>query len=205
MKILGLDMSTSCGWAVLDNLELVKSGLVNVKNNFSHDHMKQEVEDYQFIDKANLVAKHIAVIVQCHKPDFIYIEQTNSGSFRTSQKMLEFIHYAVLQILKVIGFSAIVRYVDTSAWRARHAIYLSKEDKKNNKMVSQGKKRGRVTKKHLAVRWANNAFNLSLKLKDNDIAEALAIASYGHSKEKNKKPTNINLDALFNNGDSNER
>lgn len=204
MKILGLDMSTSCGWAVLEDLVLVAKGLINVKEDFNPDRMKQEVEDYQFIDKAKLVADGIAELVLTQRPDAIYIEQTNSGSFRTSQKMLEFIHFEVLSRLREIEYSTKVRYVDTSAWRARHAIYMSKEDKKNNKMVSQGKKRGRITKKHLAVRWANETFSLTLKLKDNDIAEALAIASYGHSKEKLKKPTNINLDALFNNGDSNE-
>jgi hypothetical protein len=63
-------------------------------------------------------------------------------------------------------------------------IRLSTNDKKNNKLVREGKKRGKVTSKHLSVRWANEKYSLSLKIKDNDIADALAIAACGLLREK---------------------
>ena len=188
-------MSTSCGWAILDDGDLVESGLIKVKD----DHLiyNDLIEDYKFIDRADKVSRAIGILTATRYPDFIYIEQTNSGSFRTSQKMLEFIHYSVLKILFDLGYQNKINYVDTSAWRATHKIWMSKDDKKNNRLVSQGKKRGRITKKHLAVQWANIKYNLALKLKDNDIAEAIAIAAYGYGKEK-LRTGRINLDAIFN-------
>jgi hypothetical protein len=198
-------MSTSCGWAVLDDNVIVEKGLINVKDDFTPDRSQGLIEDFFFIEKADQVSNGIRNLICRYFPDFIYIEQTNSGSFRTSQKMLEFIHYSVLKMIREIDFETKVRYVDTSAWRGKHKIYMSKDDKKNNRSVSEGKKRGRITKKHLAVRWANENFNLALKLKDNDIAEALAIASYGHSNEIKRHLTpKVDLDQIFKTGTSHD-
>lgn len=194
-------MSTSCGWAILDDGVIYDKGLINVKDDFNPD--VSIMQDFWFIAKADKVSYEIRKLVCQFSPDFVYIEQTNSGSFRTSQKMLEFIHYSVLKMMLELGLAATVRYVDTSAWRAKHKIFMSKDDKKNNKMVKDGKKRGKITKKHLAVRWANDTYTLALKLKDNDIAEALAIASYGFSKERTRVSASINLDAIFSNGEAN--
>lgn len=194
-------MSTSCGWAILDDGVLEAKGLINVKDDFKPD--VSIIQDFLFIDKADKVAQEIRKLAKLYTPDFVYIEQTNSGSFRTSQKMLEFIHYSVLKMFREVNYETKIKYVDTSAWRAKHKIFMSKDDKKNNKMVKDGKKRGKITKKHLAVKWANATYSLALKLKDNDIAEALAIASYGFSKERSRVSASINLDAIFSNGEAN--
>ena len=66
--------------------------------------------------------------------------------------------------------------MDPSQWRKILEMRLSKEQKENNKLVSKGVKRGRITKKHLSVEMANARFNLKLKLKDNDIADACNLA-----------------------------
>jgi hypothetical protein len=65
--------------------------------------------------------------------------------------------------------------MDTSEWRKIVGLWMSKEDKKNNRQVSIGKKRGKITKKHLSVRMVNEKFNKSLKLKDNDEADAILL------------------------------
>ena len=60
-----------------------------------------------------------------------------------------------------------------------------------------GEIRGKITPKHLAVRWANDIYNKKLKIKDNDIADALAIATCGIIKEKTKIGYNINQRELI--------
>jgi Holliday junction resolvasome RuvABC endonuclease subunit len=70
---------------------------------------------------------------------------------------------------------------------------MTKADKSANTKLSQaksnakhtGKKldkvslgiKGKITKKHLAIRWVNETYNLNLAMKDNDAADAIALAS----------------------------
>ena len=61
---------------------------------------------------------------------------------------------------------------------------MSKDDKKHNKNLSENKKRiikdvkGRINKKHLAIRFVNNMYNLDFRLKDNNIADAIALGTF---------------------------
>jgi hypothetical protein len=43
--------------------------------------------------------------------------------------------------------------------------------------VKQKKKRGKIGKKHLSVRYVNDIFGLDFKIKDNDIADSICLAS----------------------------
>jgi hypothetical protein len=52
-------------------------------------------------------------------------------------------------------------------------MWMNKEDLKNNRDVKAGKKRGKISKKHLAVRMVNEKYGKKLKLKDNDEADAI--------------------------------
>jgi len=61
-----------------------------------------------------------------------------------------------------------VRYRDPSRWRKTLGLRLSDEDKKHNKMVSQGKAKGKINAKHLSVKMANSLFKLDLILKENN-------------------------------------
>lgn len=188
-------MSTKCGWAVVEDGEIVDKGLIKATDDFRIIGL---VDDFSFLTKANLIAKQVFALYSKYDPDYVYIEQTNSGSFRTTQKLLEFIHFAVLNQFDKTGFATKVKYVDTSAWRSLLKIHLSKEDKVNNKLVKQKKKRGKVTAKHLSVRWANKTFDLQLKQKDNDIAEALAVAMVGQLSEMEKaRWTSTDLSKVF--------
>jgi len=195
MLILGLDLSLKPGFAVLDS----ERGLVayGTKRFNWREFDGSVVDDFVKMYQAKEIASFIKNLVEEYEPDEIWIEQTNAGSFRNSQKLLEFIHFAVLDKIKLLGCKEKVGYVDTSAWSSLLKIRQTKEDTKNNALVREKKKRGKITKKHLSVRWANASYGLTLKLKDNDAAEAIAIATYGLKKrllkEKLKNRGSVDL------------
>jgi hypothetical protein len=70
---------------------------------------------------------------------------------------------------------------------------MSKDDKINNKVLKKAKElaaatkskldkskvgiKGAVTKKHLAIRFVNATYGLDLKVKDNDIADAICLGA----------------------------
>jgi Holliday junction resolvasome RuvABC endonuclease subunit len=122
MIVLGLDLSTHCGWAVIQDCGLSDSTILDygciecdsVKKNSSLP------EDFYFFKRANHIAIEAMDLIVKYNPDFIYIEQTNLGRARDSQKQLEFIHYKILEHIDFrIGgrYVDCVRYVDTSNWR----------------------------------------------------------------------------------------
>ncbi len=179
MKTLGLDISsTKTGYAVNTDGVLVSHGLiVGIKPS-----MPGLAEDFTFLKRAQHMAKEIYKIIVAVQPDMIFIEQTNLGNSRTDQKLLEFVHYAVLSMITDMERDKQTRYVDTSQWRSVLQIKLDKDQRLNNKLVKIGAKKGKVTFKHLSVFWANKTFGLELLKKDHDIADAIALATYGQKK-----------------------
>lgn len=190
MIILGLDLSYKTGWAVIDGSALVEYGKVlvsDVPQNFSL------VFDYYQIDRAHSIANSVASLVRKINPDKIFIEQTNIGKGRIDQKGLEWVHFAVLSELRV-DHGHKISYVDTGEWRSKLDIKLSKDQRKHNKAVKAEQARGKVTSKHLAVAKVNSYFGLSLKLKDNDEADAICLAWYGSKVLEAQKVTSTSVD-----------
>lgn len=187
MVILGLDLSTHTGYALIKHNQLIEYGILNVPR------PTQSIPFESYIDvlHAKMIASQVIQIVKKTKPDYIYIEQTNIGKSRGTQKLLEFIHCMVLQTIaaqyKNTKNTNYVVYIDSSRWRQLLQIKLNKEQRKHNMAVKQKLKRGRLTAKHLTVYWANKTYNLSLKLKDNDIADAIALATCGYILESKNK------------------
>lgn len=188
MIIVGLDMATKVGYAILENGTLLDRGLVRADAKDKNIAQCDWIEDYGFFVEAKSIARNIMAAIP-KDFDFVYIEQTNQGINRTTQKQLEFIHFAVLDSFDSAGQRDKVRYVNSSIWRSTLKITMNKDDRKHNKMVKSGEARGKITAKHLAVRWANATYDLQLKQKDNDIADALAVATYGNTYEKRCKPS----------------
>jgi Holliday junction resolvasome RuvABC endonuclease subunit len=70
---------------------------------------------------------------------------------------------------------------------------MSKDQKKSNTKLSKAKRaaaesgtkldkaalgiRGKVTKKHLAVKYVNDTYGLSLRMSENDAADAIGLAT----------------------------
>jgi Holliday junction resolvasome RuvABC endonuclease subunit len=191
VKSVGLDLSTSAGIALVTGELIAK-----LEEYFLIEVSESDVEvdpdlvpEYTYVSRAKKVAESIKPFLISKNPDIIVIEQTNLGKNRNDQKLLEFIHYAVLEMIRDIGMYKNVHYVDSSRWRSDIGVKLSKEDRLHNKSVKSKKGplvegyRGKITFKHLAVRHVNKAFNLNLILKDNDIADAICLASWGIKKQ----------------------
>lgn len=116
MNVLALDLSTKTGWVVFNDAAQPDSfGLI---------HRKTDWNDLSYPLNFLTVAEEIAdQVVEIYKQslcsiDKVVIEETNkTGRFgsRHSQKILEFIHFAVN--LRFRALSAKVYYVNSSDWR----------------------------------------------------------------------------------------
>lgn len=184
MKILALDISTKTGWAYFEDGALVRHGTFT---------SYLPVTDYGIYPRnyikfvASYTNNLYNDIVNAQELDVIVIEETNKSKARYSQKLLEFIHCLLLHHIWSVGLINKVKYVNTSDWRKVLDIYLSKDDKKNNALVTKAKRKGkskkelgvkgRITRKHVAVKVANEMYNLNLKQKDNDQAEAILLGT----------------------------
>ncbi len=178
MRVLSLDLSTSTGWALFEDDKLTGHGRleqVRVKDfNVNAHPNKSSAYPANLIEAAKTVAALVREQLDTYRPDHVVIENTVKGRNRHTQRILEFIHFTVLEELfaRKLPFS----YMDPSEWRSILEIRLSADDKKNNKDVKAGKKRGKVGKKHLAIRYCNEKYGLALKVKDDDVADAICLA-----------------------------
>jgi len=114
MRILGLDLSTSTGWASLDTeTNQLKYGCLTIPNT-------ESLGEYpnNFVDAAYLMADKVCDIAKIEKPDVIVTEETNKGHNRFSQKILEMIHLAVLTKLRDIN-APVPKYINTGEWRGK--------------------------------------------------------------------------------------
>jgi Holliday junction resolvasome RuvABC endonuclease subunit len=209
MKIMGLDLSSKTGYAIISDGKLESFGKITTDGVF----LTHEIQEYNYIYQARAIANRLLNLIKRANPDYIIIEQTNLGRSRDTQKGLEFVHYAVLDMLEILGLDTKIAYVDTSAWRRVLKLKLTKEQRAHNRKNAElrRKKRrgeakaapkkgeGKITWKHLSVSWANEKFGLSLKLVDNDMADAIALAEYGyiyHMSGKNQTCNEFDL-AVF--------
>lgn len=200
MKVLALDISTNAGWALLEG-QMGEIPKILETGTITNDGPVSSFGDYPWSMQraANSIAIRLVQLYIDKNPDVIVIEETNKpGRFgnRYSQKLLEFIHCHVLALLhehtqtesavhsKYICLPDVV-YINTSDWRKIVGANLTKADKALNVKVRKLKKagdkeglkklgvRGKIGKKHVAVRFVNTAYGLNLKMKDNDIADAI--------------------------------
>jgi hypothetical protein len=176
MKVLALDISSKTGWAFFDNNQLKEYGLLEIKSGS---------KEYPFgiTEWSKKNAQAIINLIDSKQVDLIIVERTNSSSFRSSQSFLEYTHCFFIDSIVIKGDKNKLHYMDTSKWRSICGLKLSKEQKLQNKLAKQasknkeilkinGKRAGKVTKKHLSVIKCNELFDTDFLLKDNDIAEA---------------------------------
>lgn len=187
-KVLALDVSKRCpGWAYFEDGKPARYGA------FPNEKSISEYGNYpwNYLEAAHETAAKLNALVVEFNPDVVVIEETNSAKARYTQKTLEFCHALLLQLLQIWPIQVV--YLNTRDWRKTLQVVLSKEDKKQNAKLSKAKRkaaatgekldrkalgiRGRINKKHVAVRWANAEYGLTLKQKDNDIADALALGA----------------------------
>ena len=196
LRVLALDISTNTGWALLEGSlgvmpKIVKYGTVvkslpNVRGYGDYP--------FSYIKIAREIAGQLYKLYTSDTaPDVVVIEETNKARARYTQKVLEYLHCVLVgmmydQSLTPEGAAPII-YISSSAWRKACGIGMSKEDKAQNAKLNKAKRSagaskldkkalgitGKVTKKHLSVRKANELFALDFKMKDNDVAEAILL------------------------------
>lgn len=181
MRVLGLDISSHCGWAVLEDKKLLEYGTLQIPS---------ENQDWPYGIHAwsKSIADQAFQLILDKKCDKIVVERANSSRWRNSQNVLDWMHFAFLQRIIDNQMADKLIYVDTIAWRKKVDIKLNKDQKKQNQLISKSKKQGvkvtkidgkrigRITKKHLAILKVKELFNVDLKLKDNDAAEGILVA-----------------------------
>jgi hypothetical protein len=183
MRVLALDVSTKSGWALFEDGKLADSGSleqISVEDfNVNSDPELSPLYPHNVVDAAEKIGRRLAFLTNEHHPNVVVIENTNRGKNRHTQRLLEWLH---LELVKRVRNIAPFFYMDSSEWRSCVGLRLSKEDKKNNKDVKAGKKRGKIGLKHLAVRMVNELYGKSLILKDNDEADAILLGRAFHLK-----------------------
>ena len=204
-KTLALDISTKTGYALFDS-EVAKTDIKKSLLSYGLLKNPKKVLEYgeypwAYINAAAALVDDIINLIKQERPAAVCIEETNGGgrANRYSLKILEFLHCTLLTTLqtefgpnKGTDFP-IVAYINSSEWRKSLGLSLSSQDKINNKKLNNAKTtaalakgtldksklgiKGKITKKHIAVRYANATFGLDLKIKDNDIADAICIGN----------------------------
>jgi hypothetical protein len=195
-KVLALDISSKTGWSVgeasAEGFKLLQYGLLT----------KTERPDTKYpsdyVQWAINTARPIIAKIEEIRPDVLVIEETASGSKSNySQKILEFIHYIVAEYIVINKIKT--RYFLTGEWRVIVGAKMNSSESKNNKKTKDikkktglklakdenGKRLGKITKKHVNVRRANEIFGLSLILKNEDIADGILLG-YGYYLENYK-------------------
>jgi hypothetical protein len=186
-KVLSLDISSKTGWAIseIDEVanifKLLETGTLTKE---SKPDIKYP-EDY--VVWAQNCFSAILGLINKYNPDVLVIEETSKGSKNNfSQKILEFIHYLVAVHIQMTKIKA--HYFMTGEWRRICGCLLTNEEKKRNKEVSkqhsngvkvvknaEGKRIGKIGKKHINIRRCNEIFNLGLIRKDEDRADAILL------------------------------
>lgn len=133
MRLLCLDLSTKTGWSIIeDNAKLIEFG--NIKKKIEGDETSSDYPN-NYIKMAKDISFDVIQLIKKFHPDYIIIEETNKGKNRYSQKALEFIHFAVNDILYACPFKCPIVYLDTSEWRYLLNLSLNKDQRKTNKEI----------------------------------------------------------------------
>jgi len=212
-RILGLDLSTKTGWACMlssdSGVELEAYGMI--------PQIPQPDGPYpsSFVDWAYLVFNEIEVLINRFHPDLLAIEETVAGSKAVfSQKILEYSHFLLAKYIKEGNIRSV--YLLTGAWRSEVGAKMTKEESKHNKAVKKykdknntkvardinGKRIGKLTKKHINIRRANEVFGSSLReplrKKNEDEADALLLCYTVHLRRlKENKAKEVSLEDII--------
>lgn len=212
-RILSIDLSTKTGWASATSsdsgIELEDYGMIR--------QIPQPDGPYpsSFVDWAYLVFNGIESLIKKFNPDILAIEETVAGSKAVySQKILEYSHFLLAKHIKESNIESI--YLLTGAWRSEVGAKMTKEESKHNKEVKAyktkhatkvarditGKRIGKLTKKHINIRRANEVFGKflrePLRKKNEDEADALLLLYAAHLRRlKGNKSQEVTIEDLI--------
>ncbi len=192
MRVLALDIASKTGYAVFEGTgpsHPVKYGDITTGRTVK----EFGPFPFNYKDAAKGLAFLLHELTLEVKPDTIVIEEINIARARYSQKLLDFYHAYLLDALASSDLtrSIQVSYVSTSEWRKVCQVAATPADKKANAALATAKRvakakgvsvdktalgiKGKVTKKHLSVRWCNETLGTSFSIGQNDVAEAICL------------------------------
>lgn len=191
---IALDLSTNTGFAIFKNKKLIKYDVFTAKvPNYKSDvkSFKDFPKEYpfNFFDTANCIADRCIEIIQENKIKKVVIEHPEGAKQRLSQRLLEWIHFALILRLRQVGIE--FRYLLVHDWRESVGCYIKKwpEYQKYNQKVRQAKKKATPTKsgmliakidgkrvspinqKKLSIILANEKYGIDIK--NDNIADAI--------------------------------
>lgn len=153
MKTLNLDLSTCTGWSILEDGVLIK-GLGRIEIKPKNDVLYPR----NYIECAREISHIINKKAFEFTPNIVVIEETNQLSRgRHSQKLLEFIHFAVADMLLSSGFKLV--YMSTSQWHKIVGLKLTKEEREKNKVIKESRDKAKQEmKQRLEVDISNKYY-----------------------------------------------
>jgi hypothetical protein len=197
-KILSLDMSTKTGWAFFEMVipptisSKAPDLLLKEYGKIEQIHTPDGEYPGSFVTWAEDCFQKLKELIVRFSPDTLVVEETSAGSKAIyTQKILEWIHYRLAAFVVDTGLK--IRYILTEEWRRETGCLMSKAESKHNQQVrkykkkngtsiaynEEGKRVGRITRKHVNIRRANEVFGHVLKeplrKKDEDTADSLLL------------------------------
>ena len=187
-NVLALDVSTKTGWALFQDGKPVSWGTLfpdKTVKDFG-DYPINFVRLCQYL--ADRLVREIIVPILEKTEDYleVVIEETNSSKQNYSQKILEFLHFCIIESLYDLNLSP--KYIRTGEWRKYTDSKMSKEEKALNAKIAKikrqtgkklakidGKVVGKKGRKHVALRRVEEILGIELMRKDEDAADALLL------------------------------
>jgi hypothetical protein len=185
MRLISIDLSLNTGIAVFDIDETNQYKLIHYYTIFGKektDKLKQNDPlgndhpydmYYKVISFINKLMKQILLEINPMIETLIIIEQTNRSMNRATQKILEWLHFSLCT--QLINNRLPIKYIDTSEWRKLLNIKVDDEVKAYNKRLKRKKEKGLINIKHVTIFYVNETFNLELKPKDENTADAICL------------------------------
>jgi hypothetical protein len=191
-RILALDMSTKTGWASM--ISTPNGVVLEEYGTIPQIHEPSGQYPINYVEWAHACVNQILELIDRLAPDTLVIEETVAGSKGVyTQKILEWIHFLVAKFIKETNIKAI--YLLTGSWRSEVGCKMTKEESNGDTRVAydeNGKRIGKLGKKHINVRRANEVFGKFLKTplrkKDEDTADSLLLGYCYHLRRIKNEP-----------------
>lgn len=196
-RVLTLDVSSKTGWAFMHSDHTSDEVVLEEYGTLPAIHEPVGMYPGNYVDWAYLCYAEIMKLVDRFAPNVLVIEETVAGSKAVyTQKFLEWVHFLLAKFIRDTKIEAV--YLLTGAWRSEVGCKMTKEESLHNKKVKKykeandtsiayddkGKRIGKLTKKHINVRRANEVFGkylkTPLKKKDEDTADSLLLGYCYH-------------------------
>ena len=196
MRWLSLDPSSYTGYAIFNDSELVRYGMIEIKiKDYTTDVRKYSDLPKTYPDNLMNAAQEMAAavrkIIETENIEFVVLEHSEPSKRRFSQKYLEWLHFCLITEFKQLQVR--YQYLLNSDWRKVVKCYLSQwpEYRQHNALVAKTKRSSKPTasgakvakidgkivspidRKKLSVIIANKFFNLSLPLTQDDLGDAI--------------------------------